>query len=205
MVTLWFIVDVLCWMLVLLLGVLLLGSLRAQGIMRWRLEQLELITPTRLGRGGLKPGTKAPDFTLPSVEGKEVSLHDCLDHKLLLVLVQPRCNPCQHIVPELNRVHRSGEARVLVVTNSELEAAREWATKVRPDFPVLVQKDLNVSKRYEAFSTPFGFLIDDRGVIVSKGIVGQPRYIRYLLDGATAGPQTTNPEDEADKLAEVNS
>src|SRR6266849_8594373 len=127
MVTLWFIIDVLCWMLVLLLSILLLGSLRAQGVLRWRLEQLELTTPTRLGRGGLKPGTKAPDFTLPSVEGKMMSLREFLDRKVLLVLMQPGCKPCGHVVPELNRVHKSGEARVLVVTRSEQEAARQWA------------------------------------------------------------------------------
>src|SRR5262245_36985429 len=64
------------WLVVLLLGFLLLGTLRALALLRWRLEQLEATTPRRVGRDGLPRGQKAPDYTLPSAEGPEVSLHD---------------------------------------------------------------------------------------------------------------------------------
>jgi hypothetical protein len=62
----WLLSYVILWLALLFLGFLLLGALRALALLRWRLEQLEAITPTRIGRGGLKPGKKAPDFTLPS-------------------------------------------------------------------------------------------------------------------------------------------
>src|SRR5262249_25552023 len=73
---LWLFSMILLWIVVLFLGFLLLGALRAIGLLSWRLEQLEATTPKRLGRDGLKPGKKAPDFTLPNVDGKERSLHD---------------------------------------------------------------------------------------------------------------------------------
>ena len=50
---------VILWIVVLFLGFLLLGSLRALGLLSWRMEQLEATTPKRLGRDGLKPGKKA--------------------------------------------------------------------------------------------------------------------------------------------------
>jgi prepilin-type N-terminal cleavage/methylation domain-containing protein/prepilin-type processing-associated H-X9-DG protein len=84
------------------LVVLLLGALRALGLLRWRVEQLEATTPSRGGRGGLKPGQKAPDFTLPSVAGGEVSLHDFAS-RVFLVFTQNRCKPCHRIVPEFSR------------------------------------------------------------------------------------------------------
>jgi prepilin-type N-terminal cleavage/methylation domain-containing protein/prepilin-type processing-associated H-X9-DG protein len=59
----WLVSYVALWLVVLFLGFLLLGALRALGLLRWRLEQLEATTPSRMGRGGLKPGKKAPDFT----------------------------------------------------------------------------------------------------------------------------------------------
>ena len=65
----WLLSYVILWLALLFLGFLLLGALRALALLRWRLEQLEAITPTRVGRSGLKPGKKAPDFTLPSVAG----------------------------------------------------------------------------------------------------------------------------------------
>src|SRR5437773_12135935 len=64
---LWLLSIVVLWIVVLFLAFLLLGTLRALGLLSWRLEQLEATTPKRLGRDGLKPGKKAPDFTLPCV------------------------------------------------------------------------------------------------------------------------------------------
>src|SRR6516162_6543754 len=92
------------WLAVLLLGFLLLGTLRALALLRWRLEQLEATTPSRLGRGGLRPGRKAPDFTLPAAAGGEVSLHDFAGRRVLLVFMQARCSSCHTIVPELNQL-----------------------------------------------------------------------------------------------------
>ncbi len=57
--------TIVSWVLLALIGFLLLGALRAMGVLSWRLEQLEATTPSRLGRDGLKVGKKAPDFTLP--------------------------------------------------------------------------------------------------------------------------------------------
>src|SRR5438270_11962394 len=96
--------SVLLWGAVLFLGFLLLGALRALGLLRWRLEQLEATTPTRTGRSGLKPGKKAPDFTLPCVSGGEVSLHDFAGRRVFLVFTQGGCKPCHRIIPELNRL-----------------------------------------------------------------------------------------------------
>jgi hypothetical protein len=84
---LWIVSSVALWLLVPFLGFLLLGTLRALGLLRWRLEQLEATTPSRLGRSGLKPGKKAPAFTLPSVAGGEVSLHNFPGRKVLLVFM----------------------------------------------------------------------------------------------------------------------
>src|SRR6516162_1547839 len=126
------------WLIVLLLGFLLLGALRALGLLRWRLEQLEATTPSRMGRGGLKPGKKAPDFTLPSIAGHEVSLHDFAGRKVFLVFTQSGCKPCHRIVPELNKLQRGGDVQVLVVNNGEMEATRKWADEAQVRAPVLV-------------------------------------------------------------------
>ena len=192
----WLISDIVLWLVVLALGFLLLGALRALGLLRWRLEQLEATTPSRLGRGGLKPGKKAPDFTLPSVAGGEISLHDFVGRRVLLVLTQSGCKPCHRIMPELNKLERAGKVRVLVVNNGDLETTRQWADEAQVRAPVLVQQQFSVSKRYEMYATPFAFLIDERGVIASKGIINNGEHIAFILSGT--GDATKSGQAEAE-------
>ncbi len=179
---LWLLSIVVLWVVVFFLCFLLLGALRALGLLTWRLEQLEATTPKRLGREGLKPGKKAPDFTLPSTSGQEVSLHEFAGRKVLLVFTQSGCSPCKKIVPELNRL--GAEEQVVVVNNGDLEAARNWSADAGARFPVLAQDKFSISKKYEVFATPFAFLINEKGVIASKGIINNPQHIRYVLSVA---------------------
>jgi methylamine dehydrogenase accessory protein MauD len=174
---------VVLWLLVLFQGFLLLGALRALGLFKWRLEQLEATMPSRLGRSGLKAGKKAPDFTLPSVAGGEVALRDFLGRKSLLVFTQSGCGPCEQIMPELSRL--SGRAfQVLVLNKGDSDTTRKWAAELRIRFPVLIQDSLDISKKYETFATPFAFLIDEKGVVASRGIISNKQQIDYVLSAA---------------------
>jgi methylamine dehydrogenase accessory protein MauD len=197
METIWLAAFLALWAVVLFLGFLLLGALRALGVLSWRLEQLEATTPKRLGRDGLKPGKKAPDFTLPSADGKEVALHDFAGRKVLLVFTQSGCSPCKTIVPELNRLGPAEQ--VLVVNNGDADATRKWSAEVGARFPVLAQDRFGVSKRYEVFATPFAFLIDEKGVIASKGIINNRQHIRYVLSGKRVGDSNGHLEAETDR------
>jgi methylamine dehydrogenase accessory protein MauD len=182
----WLLSYVALWLVVLFLGFLLLGALRALGLLRWRLEQLEATTPSRTGRGGLKPGKKAPDFTLPCVSGGEVSLHDFAGRRVFLAFTMSGCKPCHPIIPELNKLQRRGAVQVLVVNNGDFEATRQWADGAGVCFPVLAQQQFSVSKRYEMYATPFAFLIDERGVIASRGLINNGQHIDFVLTGAGA-------------------
>jgi methylamine dehydrogenase accessory protein MauD len=196
----WLVSYLALWLVVLFLGFLLLGALRALGLMRWRLEQLEATTPSRRGRSGLKLGKQAPDFTLPCVAGGEASLHDFAGRRVLLVFTQSGCQPCHHIVPDLNKLQRRAAVQVLVVHNGEPETTRQWADETQVCFPVLVQQQFSVSKRYEMYTTPFAFVIDERGAIAAKGIINNGQHLGFLLAGA--GNPTKNGQPET-KRAEA--
>jgi methylamine dehydrogenase accessory protein MauD len=180
----WLVSNLVLWIVVALLGFLLLGALRAVALLRWQVDQLQATTPSRLGRNGLRPGKKAPDFTVPALAGDAVTLHDYAGRQLLLVFLQASCGPCRNIVPELNRLHNAGHVQVLAVHNGDKEAVEHWAKDHRPHFPVALQERFGVSKRYEVFATPFAFLIDERGLISSRGIVSTKQYLGFVLNRA---------------------
>jgi methylamine dehydrogenase accessory protein MauD len=175
--------QILLWLAVLFLGFLLLGTLRAMGLLKWRLEQLEATMPSRLGRSGLKVGKKAPDFTLSSVAGAEVALRDFVGHRVLLVFTQSSCGPCRQIMPELNRL-AARDLQVLVLNKGDARTTHELAAELKLRFPVLIQDGLDISKKYEAFATPFAFLINENGVVASRGIISNKQQIGYVLSGA---------------------
>jgi methylamine dehydrogenase accessory protein MauD len=202
--TLWLVSYLALWGIVLLLGFLLLGTLRTLALMGWRIDQLEATMPSRVGRSGLKPGRKAPQFTLADVDGQEVSLADYRGRRVLLVFVQPGCGPCGSVVPVLNQVEASGEAHVLAINRADPTKAHRWAEETGAAFPVLVQEKLDVSKRYEMLSTPFAFLIDAEGVIVSSGIVNNRQHVRFLFSAArerSADEDETNEEPKEQAVA----
>jgi methylamine dehydrogenase accessory protein MauD len=180
----WLVATLVLWLVVLFLAFVLWGALRALALLRWRLEQLEATTPRRNGRSGLRPGQKAPDFTLPTSSGGEVTLHHYANRKLLLVFMQPGCSSCHPITPELNRLHRAGEIQVLVIHNGDSKAVQGWIKQYQPVCPVALQGRLAVSRRYEVFATPFAFLIDEGGVIAARGIVSTKQYLGFVLTRA---------------------
>src|SRR5262245_13546836 len=140
------------WIGILLLGFLTLGTLKALGVVRWQLEQLQATTPKRVGRDGVSLGVRAPNFTLPGVDGGQRSLDDFRGRKVLLAFTQSGCGPCNAILPELIKLHRRGEHRVVVVNNGEPDDTRDWALGSRVPFPVLVQEKFALSRRYEVYA-----------------------------------------------------
>jgi hypothetical protein len=102
-------VLVLTWLAILVLGFLLLGSLRTQAILGWRLDQFALTAPSRINRNGLKLGAKAPGFALPDGAGKTVALEDFTGRKVFLAFTQSGCGPCEMILPALKDLQKKGQ------------------------------------------------------------------------------------------------
>jgi peroxiredoxin len=129
---------------------------------------------SKLKRDGLKAGTAAPKFKLPRVDGKgEISLDEFAGRPVFLVFSSPHCGPCNTLAPKLEKFHREHPNLPLVMI-SQGEAA-ENVSKVKEHeltFPVVLQKQWEVSRDYAMFSTPVGYLIDNTGVIAADVAVG---------------------------------
>ena len=87
----------------------------------------------------------------------------------------------------------------MVINNGDPESTRKWSAAVGARFPVLAQDKFSISKRYEVFATPFAFLIDEKGVIASKGIINNRQHIRYVLSGARIGDSNGDADAETDR------
>jgi peroxiredoxin len=128
---------------------------------------------SRLNRNGLKAGATAPDFTLPRIDGGELSLADLRGERVLLVFSDPDCVPCDELAPRLQTLHQQrSDLQVLVVSRRDAEATRAKAKKLGLTFPVVMQNQWELSLKYGMFATPIGYLIDEQGVLLSDVAVG---------------------------------
>ena len=128
---------------------------------------------SRLNRSGLKAGVPAPDFRLPRIDEGELSLADFRGGRVLLVFSDPNCGPCDELAPQLQEIHlRRPELQVLVVSRRDVEANRAKATALGLTFPIVLQKQWEVSLKYAMFATPIGYLIDEQGILASDVAVG---------------------------------
>lgn len=141
---------------------------------------------SRINRSGLTPGTAAPPFRLPRVDGGELSLEEYTGRRVLLVFSSPDCAPCDLLVPKLEQASRRSDAvTVLMVSRGDAEVNLRKIAEHGLTFRVVLQRSWEVSRAYAKFVTPMAYLIDERGVIVSNVAVGAEP-ILALLSGAVS-------------------
>jgi len=145
---------------------------------------------SRINRDGLKAGTPAPEFSLPRLQGGELALREVLDRRLLLVFSDPQCGPCDQLAPHLERIHRERkDVGVLVVSRREAEANQAKAAKLGLSFPIVLQKQWEISRLYGMFATPIGYLVNEQGVLLSDVAVGVDPILSLVGQSPNSGPK----------------
>jgi len=124
---------------------------------------------SRINRAGLRAGTLAPDFRLPSLGGGEISLAEYRGRRVLLVFSDPHCGPCNQVAPRLEHLHRLvADIEVLMVSRGDEQENRRKVAEHGLTFPVVLQRQWELSRAYGMFATPIGYLIDEGGVIAAE-------------------------------------
>jgi peroxiredoxin len=149
---------------------------------------------SRLNRNGLKAGMVAPGFTLPRIDGGELSLTDGRRQKTLLVFSDPECGPCDELAPRLQALHTErSDLEVVMVSRRDADATRAKAAKLGLTFPIVMQKQWELSLKYGMFATPIGYLVDRNGVLLSDVAVGTEPILQLAC---LTEPTTTDGEGQ---------
>jgi peroxiredoxin len=148
-------------------------------------ERLSITSPdpslkkSRLKRDGLEPGTQAPDFRIPRVDGGELTLAEFRGRPVVLVFSDPNCEPCDAVAPRLQERH-GGDVAIVMVSRGELDANRAKIAQHGLTFPVGLQRQWEISREYAMFATPIAYQIDETGRIAAPVAVG-PKAILSLF------------------------
>jgi peroxiredoxin len=126
-------------------------------------------------KGALKEGQVAPAFTLPSLEGPQVSLDELLRRgpPVVLVFTDSGCDDCKAIIPELGPVQREHDhtVTVVVVNAGDPEAIRGPATE-HGLVDVLFDEDRSVQKAYRVEGAPSAIRVERPGHTTSLLVAG---------------------------------
>jgi peroxiredoxin len=131
------------------------------------------LADSKINRNGLPAATPAPGFTLPALDGGELSLDAYRGRRVLLVFSDPNCGPCDELAPTLEQYHRrTAEIQILMVSRGDPSANQAKAREHGLTFPIALQKAWEISRQYAIFATPIAYLIDQKGVIIADVAVG---------------------------------
>src|SRR5262249_2136171 len=144
------------------------------------------------------PGTVAPEFTLPDVNGRPVSLQDYRGKRVILVFSDPQCGPCMQLAPYLVRAYerrRAVTTEIVMISRGDLEENRKKAERFGLPFPMVLQDRWKLSKKYGIFATPVAFVVSEDGRSDDEPAIGVEQ-IRNILRKEFA-PNVTDRVTEA--------
>nr|4HQZ_A Chain A, Thioredoxin family protein [Streptococcus pneumoniae TIGR4]4HQZ_B Chain B, Thioredoxin family protein [Streptococcus pneumoniae TIGR4] len=119
-------------------------------------------------------GKDAPDFTLQSMDGKEVKLSDFKGKKVYLKFWASWCGPCKKSMPELMELAAKPDRDFEILTviapgiqgEKTVEQFPQWFQEQGyKDIPVLYDTKATTFQAYQIRSIPTEYLIDSQGKI----------------------------------------
>jgi len=129
----------------------------------------------------LQIGESAPEFTLPGVDGKDYSLADFRDAKILIVAFS--CNHCRYVIGSEDRMNRlyadyrpKGVEMIAINSNEtdnhptdSFEHMVRRAKEKGFEFPYVRDESQEAAKAYGALRTPHFFVFDEQRLLRYTG------------------------------------
>jgi cytochrome c biogenesis protein CcmG/thiol:disulfide interchange protein DsbE len=117
----------------------------------------------------------APDFAAPDLAGQAVRLSGQRGKVVLVNLWATWCPPCREEMPSMERLHQELKDRgfvLLAVSQDETgaEAVKAFVDQMKVTFPVLLDPQGDVGKKFGVWGYPESFLVDREGRIVERVI-----------------------------------
>ncbi|RME49281.1 MAG: TlpA family protein disulfide reductase [Chloroflexi bacterium] len=120
-----------------------------------------------------RPGFLAPDFTLETLDGGRITLSQLRGKVVMVNLWASWCPPCRKEMPAIEKVYRQNRERgleVLAVNTTyqdSLKGVTQFVQEYDLSFPILLDRDGSVGRRYLLRALPTTFFIDRQGYIRS--------------------------------------
>ena len=128
----------------------------------------------------IQNGSEAPDFEVPSPEGKMIKLSSFRGNYVLLDFWASWCSPCRHENPAVLEAYNKFRKKGFTVFQVSLDKEKnDWITAIKNDdlgqwkhASDLQYWNCAPAKLYGVQSIPSNFLIDPKGIVVGRNLRG---------------------------------
>jgi peroxiredoxin len=123
------------------------------------------------------PPKAAPDFTLPTADGQQVSLQQYRGKVVFLNFWATWCIPCREEMPALERLHQTYQTQDLAIISIDLKESADqvkvFFQKHSLSFPALLDQNGSVFRDYLVAGMPTTYLIGRDGTMLARGVGGR--------------------------------
>jgi thiol-disulfide isomerase/thioredoxin len=118
--------------------------------------------------------TLAPDFTLKTLDGQEITLSKLKGKAVLLDFWATWCGPCRESIPHLIQIYKMNQSNGLEVIGMSLDkgdadTVRNFAKSMEIPYPIAIASE-EIARSYGVTSLPTAIFIDKEGKIREKFI-----------------------------------
>lgn len=134
----------------------------------------------------VKVGEKAPDFVLENLEGNKVQLSELKGKGVFLNFWGTWCKPCEREMPYMERQYKHYKnqgVEILAVNIGESKFAIEtFAKRFGLTFPMVMDRNSEVTDAYNIGPIPTTFLVDKNGKVlkVITGSMTEQDIVNYM-------------------------
>lgn len=151
---------------------------------------LERISPVgaMMNDSGPKLGELAPKMVIPSLTGAAANLGGPALKSSLVFFLSPTCPVCKKLIPVLKemQISEGNWLQIYLASDGQETKHRKFIEEQQlQDLPYLLSEQLGLT--YKVARLPFAVLMDEEGVVKSKGLVNSREQIESIFNAHESG------------------
>ncbi len=180
----------LSWVAIIVLGVMVLALTRQIGMLHERVAPAGALS---IEKRNLKAGEAAPQFQLTTLAGQEMRVGGEQESgkSTLLFFLSETCPVCKILIPVLKSVQKDEQdwLRIVLASDGEEAEHRSFIENAGlQDFDYVLSEDLG--RGFEVEKLPYGVLIDQKGILVTHGLVNNREHLDSFVEAKRLGVAT---------------